>query len=481
MEVVTPRDSQSRAVAEVRARMASGARRVLLQSMMGSGKSVMAAMMLSSAVARGRRCAFLVHRRGLVEQFCGHLRKWGVPHGVVMSGERLNPAAPVQVASRDTLLSRCVRNKYHGVPPADLVVIDEAHNVPAPEYSALLRMYPSAWLVGLSATPARNDGTSLADEFDALVCAVPTSQLVREGHLVPVRCYAPEREGHRRGKTGLAGDPVSHWKRLAEGRPTVLFTGRVKTSESLVAEFNDQGIPAAHIDAHTPKERRDEVAAMLADGSLKVASNVGIWTEGTDIPQLACAILYRMAGSCVLYLQAVGRIMRPWPGKTEALLLDHSGAVFKHGFPDEDFPWSLEGASTVDERKRKERKEAPAKKPLCCPACGLMFQGALACPHCGHFLPKRLLPAAVKHELLIEARKKATPEELYMQKCSYWRKCLAVMAARGMTLGAAGAMYKSMWGDFPGPELPDVPPRGPCWARPVVKVFPHLLRRRPVA
>lgn len=479
MPHVKVRDYQERAVNELAARLREGHRHVILQAATGAGKTVMACEMIRRAVGRGTRVLFLAHRRRLVHQCSGHLGEWGLPHGVVMRGEPLGSAHRVQVASRDTLLSRVVRNRYHAPPPADLVIIDEAHNCTAPEYSRLLELYPKAFKVGLTATPATSEGRGLAPYFTAIVEAAKTSELVKGGHLVPVRCYAPDRKGARAGK-GLAGDPVGHWFRLAEGRPTVLFTSKCAVSREVTAAFLAAGVPAAHIDAHTPDDERLEVDQKLRDGRLKVVSNVGVWTEGVDVPELSCCILFRMAGSAVLFLQAVGRVMRPHPSKRDAVLIDHAGAVFRHGFPDEDREWSLDPDDTVDRRDRERRKkdEKGERTPVCCPACSGMFSGSATCPACGHKLPARMLPAVVRNELLVEARRSMTPEQGYQEKRSYWLKCLYMGIARGLRMGAAAMMYKSRFGEFPDPGMPDVPPPGPAWSQPVARVMPHLVRRR---
>jgi DNA repair protein RadD len=469
------RDYQLDVIERVRQRLREGARRVLIQGATGCGKTHVSSEIVRCAAAKGRRVLFLAHRRRLIAQKGERLRAFGVPHGIVMAGEAGWRGAQVQVASRDTLLSRSVRNGWQGLPPADLVIVDEAHNF-GDQYQNLLSAYRDAVVVGMTATPADAKGRGLGRYYQALECTVPTSQLVREGWLVPVRCYAPERKGAKGGKRALRGDPVAHWKRLADGRPTVLFAPKVEASRAACAAFLAAGVPAAHIDAHSSDEERDEADAGLRAGAIKVVCNCNVWTEGTDIPELSCCVLLRLAGSYVLFAQAVGRIMRSHPGKKDAVLIDHSGAVYQHGFPDEDVSWELDEGDTVDRRVANDKADGKRKQPVTCPSCAMIFTGAAECPGCGHRLARRMLPASTQSEILVEARRMMSPEELAAEQAGYWRSCLYTMAAKGRTAGAAAHMYKSRFGDWPGDGLPDVP-RGHQWKRAVADLYPHYARR----
>jgi DNA repair protein RadD len=346
-------------------------------------------------------------------------------------------------------------------------------------YAALLARYPHAHVIGLDATPTRPDGRGLGDYYQAIECTAPTSRLIADGHLVPVRCFAPER---RRGgpRKGLAGDPVANWRLYGEGRPTVLFTTKVAESLAAVAAFNAAGIPAEHIDAHTPDDDsdagRDAVVARLRSGRTKVVSNVGIWTEGVDVPELSCCVLLRAAGSCVLYLQCVGRVMRPAPGKADAVLIDHSGACLRHGLPTQDVEWTLDTSDSVDARNRRARKDGERPRPACCPKCFLLFTSSATCPNCGHRLPRRALPPETRAELLVEVTAGEGAAERAEREARDWRRCLAVAAHRGGTLAMASAIWRKEHGRWPDDTLP-MPPARHLLRRPVLEVYPECVRR----
>lgn len=470
--------------ARLRACYAAGRKRVLAQAATGAGKTHISSAVCRMAVEKGKRVLFLAHRRRLIQQKAERLTLFGVDYGVLMAElpeapwARYRSSAPVQVASKDTLVSRCLRNEWAGLPPADLVIIDEARHSLSPEYQALLAHYADQWWLGLDATPTTSDGAGLGPLWHALECAVPTSRLVADGYLVPVRCYAPEDQSEPKAtRRGLAGDPVTHWLKYAAGRPTVLFAGTVAASMAARDAFVAAGIPAEHIDARTDDDERERIADAVASGAIKVVCNCGIWTEGVDVPALSCCVLLRTAGSYVLFAQAVGRVMRPHPGKVDAVLIDHAGAVLTHGFPDEDAEWTLDGRDTVDRRVRQAKKDGKRREPIVCPRCALIFSGLSACPGCGHKLARRPRSQRRQDELLVEVAREQDPARLREEKERYWYRCLAVMAHKDRTAGAAAHMYRQRWGEWPDNGFRNVP-WGSQWKQKVADLYPQYLRAR---
>ena len=455
------RDYQLDVIARARRRIAEGRRRVLVVAPTGAGKTHVSSEIAKCSWQKGKRVLFIAHRRRLIEQKSQRLDLFGVPHGIIMDGYPAKRTLPVQVASRDTLLSRCVRNEWGELPPADLVIVDEAHNWMSDECQRLLARYGDAVVLGLTATPARSDGRGLGDYFDALETTVPTSQLVKAGCLVPVRCYAPDGAGQ--GKK-LVGDPVAHWRRYGEGRPTVLFAGKVAASLAVVAAFNAAGVKAEHIDAHTPDGDRDGVADRVASGQTKVVANVGIWTEGVDIPELAVCQILRGCGSYVLFAQAVGRVMRAHPSKEYAILIDHAGAVQRHGFPDEDAEWSLETTEKVDDRVKADKEAGSRRQPVVCPKCACVFSGTNICPCCGHVLHKVGKRELNEDGVLVEMERRRSEAATVEERQRRWLMFLDRAEKFGLTVGAASKMYRDHFGDWPreGHGLKRLP-RGEQW------------------
>lgn len=301
-----------------------GAKRIIVQGATGSGKTNVAAYIIRRAANKGSDALFMVHRRKLVDQISSRLHDFEVQHGIIMRDEAADRGCRVQVASRDTLVSRSLNNCWSGMPPAKLVVVDEGHHAAdsESEYRRILWYYEQqgATILLLTATPVGRDGQGMGPWAQALVCAAPTTQLVREGYLCPVTVYAPERKTKgKRLLRGIAGDLVESWKQYAEGQPTILFCSRLSHSQAAVKAFEAEGIPAVHVDAATPDGERERAFDAVADGRIKVLSNVGIVGEGVDVPELSvcqffCEVNGRVRCSKASAASCVGR-----PAKITAL------------------------------------------------------------------------------------------------------------------------------------------------------------------
>jgi len=461
-----------------------GARIIVIQAATGAGKTTVACHIAKRAVAKGSSVLFMVHRRKLVEQIAGRLEEFEINHGIIMRGEQRYSAASVQVASRDTILSRCVRNEWIGMPPGDLVFVDEAHHAcdPQSEYRRILANYPSATILLLTATPTGPEGQGLGTLAQAMECAAPTSQLVRDGFLAPVKCFAPDRK--MRGSKyirGIAGDLVGSWQMYAENMPTVLFTSRVQHSIDAVAAFNVAGIPAVHIEADTKDHDREAAFDGIANGTIKVVSNVGIIGEGVDVPELGCCQLFCEVNGRVKFLQACGRIMRPHHNKKYGVLIDHSAAVYKHGFPDEDTEWTLEG--NTDEAFQEKHDKGLTEQVHYCKPCELLFKGSVGCPQCGRMpvKPPRSIfappPQEHSNELLVEADRNSASVFSQDEKIKHWLRCLGVAAQRNGSFCMAAHIYKNKYGDFPDNSFPCIPPRT-GWKGKILDTYPSFKRKK---
>lgn len=462
-------------------------RHVLGQAGCGYGKTHVMGEVTRRAASKGSRVVITAHRRRLIEQISERLDLFGVPHGVIMAelpdklAAHVNRSARVQVCSKDTLISRTIRNEWDGLPPADLFIPDEAHNLLAAGYAKLARCYDAAYWLGLTATPTAGDGRGLGGSFGELVQALPVSACIERGLSVPVKVYAAldlrdiRQSG---GRVKPAGDPVAQWRRHAGGRPTVVFAPTVAASRQVVASFVAAGIPAVHIDAHTPESERDAASDGLESGRVKVVSQVGLWTEGVDVPCLAVCQLLCRCGSLVKFVQAVGRIMRAYPGKEFATVIDHTGAVFEHGFPDEDLEWSLSPGEPVRKSQTAGAGEAGEREPFVCTRCGLAYAGAAVCPGCGCGLAvnrKMYQPDLFAHLVEIGRDHTAAAGSEAAQRA--WTKILFQFARSGKSVkAAAGAFY----GRFR--QSPDAAGCSPAveWDRkgePVAEVYPSFAAR----
>jgi len=385
------RPYQLSAIEALRAAYRQGARSPLFVMATGGGKTIVLAEILRGVASRGRSAIVLVHRRELIAQTSAKLALADVPHGIIAAGT-VATDAPIQVASVQTLARRLDRIAAQ----PDLIVIDEAHHAAANTWDKALTHWPEALRLGVTATPVRQDGRGLGMVFDRLVLGPSTAELVSGGFLCPARLYAPppiadlsglhrragdyaiDEAAERMDRPTVTGDAISHYQRLAAGQRAIAFCCNVKHAEHVCAAFNHAGVVAATLLGSTDPLRRDATVACFAAGNLQVLVTVDVVSEGFDIPAAGCAILLRPTQSLGLYLQQVGRVLRPAPGKAAAIVLDHVGNVHRHGWPDDVRTWTL-----ADRERRAGSTGQPAPSVRTCPKCFAAFKPAPLCPCCG--------------------------------------------------------------------------------------------------
>lgn len=382
----------------------------------GAGKTLVGIQAASDEVAAGGSAYFVAPRSLIVEQTSDALDRAGIDHGVLMGSHwRAAPAARIQVATTQTLLRR------GDAPEPTLIVFDEAHAFRDGIHKIQSR-YRRARRFGLSATPFRSDGRGLRNVFDSVIVGETLEGLIARALIVPPRVFAPSepdvsRVAIRHGEFdqrqlarvvedgALVGDIVQHWRELAPGLPTVVFAVSIAHSRSIVARFKREGVAAEHIDGSMPLPQRKAILARLGRETMIVAS-CGVLSEGWDCPLVRAGILARPTQSLALYIQQVGRLLRPYPGKTEALVLDHGGNTIRHGFVTDRWSVNLGNLTPIEAKKAREARARRGRLLRLCPSCTrLVPPGEPACP-CGHLFPAEDLPVEQAGHLI-----EATPEE----------------------------------------------------------------------
>jgi DNA repair protein RadD len=478
---LTLRPYQLKAIDQLRGHLAAGHRRALLVAPTGAGKTAIAGEMIRSAVALGSRVLCLAHREELILQLLERIIALGIYPGAIQSDHyKYQPHLPVQVASVQTLVRR------PQLPPAKLIIVDEAHRARADTYGSLLDKYKDAVVVGLTASPWRTDGRGLGDLFQASVVAARPRELIDQGFLVPFTGFAydapdlqhvairgSDYDEHRlelvMSQSTLVGNVVDRYKAHAEGRRAVVFASSVMHSQRLVEQFRAAGLQAEHVDANTPHAERRGILARLRNGTTPVVCNVGILTEGFDLPQLEVAILARPTLSTGLFLQMVGRVMRPACMtcgqyvhplaetcgcgsrhiKRRALIHDHAACVLNHGQPDQDRDYSL----TASRRSALQSAQEPLR--TCRKCLAIFVAGPAHCPACGlEILPeqRRALPRQVEGvEVPIEEvkpRARVTNEVVL----PFLRQLVETATQKGYRPQWVGMRCKERFGFWPSKE-----------------------------
>jgi DNA repair protein RadD len=454
-------------------------KRIIIVAPTGSGKTVIGGAITKDYVARHKTVLVLAHRREIVRQTVKKLRDLGIWCGIIQAGEDAMPMAPVQVASVQTLWARAIRSERMELPEADLIIVDECHHAAAKTWRKILDAYPDAIILGLTATPCRGDGRGLGGIFETIIECPQVAELIKLGFLVKPRVYAPAnpdltgvetRQGdyvvsqleERMDKDKLVADIVSTWHKHGERRRTVCFATGVGHSVHLRNEFLASGVRAEHIDGETPKQERDATLARLATGEIELVTNCMVLTEGWDMPEVGTCILARPTKQMGLYRQMIGRVLRPHPesGKPDAIILDHSGAVFRHGLPEDPVCWTLSEEKTAKNAAHEARQPEVFGGPkiIECTQCNTLREGGKACPNCG-FLPVRRPQLVVVRDgdlALVQGRKPGVPE---LDKQKWHRMLTGIAAERGYKPGWIAHKFKEKFGHWP--PYGTVPPEDP--------------------
>ena len=460
---------QTDVLSRIDSAIANGTHRILLVAPTGSGKTVIAAEMMKNAASQGQRVLFLDHRRELTKQASRKLHDLGVDHGIAQAGFPARPGERVQIASIQTLHARAVRSRSLELPQADLVLVDEAHHSRAATYQRLLAAYPNAVILGLTATPCRSDGRGLGNVFDVLIEAATVSDLISTNHLVQTKVFAPVRPdltdvrvergdyvekqlAERMNTAKLVGDIIEHWHRLGERRRTVVFAVDVAHSVHIRDEFRRSNVLAEHIDGKTPVEERDAILTKLAADKIEIVTNCQVLTEGWDCPEVSCIVLARPTKSLGLYRQMVGRVLRPLPGKSDALILDHSGAVFQHGFAEDPIAWELSQDRRAENRTHSARGTYKAPALTTCPECSAVRFEGRPCPVCNWRPAPRAKPVEVAEgDLGWVARNRRTNADNFSvdDQQRFHRELTWIANERGYKPGWVAHKFREKFGAWP--------------------------------
>jgi superfamily II DNA or RNA helicase len=338
----------------------------------------------------------MAHITEILEDTSRKLAAEKIRHGFIMSGYAGDLRLPVQVVSVQTAVRR-IKN----LPPPDLLIIDEAHLSVADTYKKVINGLGNPLLLLLTATPERLDGRGLGEIADTIIPTCSTQDLIDEGLLAPIRYYAPstvDLSGVRTvagdyakndlnavvDKPKIIGDAVSHWKKIAAGRPTIAFCCSIEHANHVAEQYRQAGIRSVAVSGDSDKADRRKALDDLRNGRVDVVTNCALWVAGVDAPNVSCISLMSPSKSLTKYLQSVGRGLRTHQGKTDCIILDHAGMVQTHGLPTDIREWSLEG------KDKKSRPRDPDEIGIRqCPRCFAVVRAAVSQCRCGHvFVPK---------------------------------------------------------------------------------------------
>jgi len=406
-------DHQKQLVADIRQAYKDGFNAPLVVLPTGGGKTTIFAYITAAAAEKGN-CVFLIaHRSELIKQISQTLGRFDVNHNIIAPLPIIRQAtlehfkefnrgfidrhSKIFVASVQTIVRRMDLIPHS----PSLLVVDESHHLTdKTQWGRVVARYPDAKLLPVTATPIRLDGKGLGKHCggfaDTIVLGQTMKWLIANGYLCQYRIFCPPNNINLQqiktvmgdykkddmaaqvDKPTITGDAVKHYNKLAAGKRAVVFCINIDHARHVCNEFSSNGIAAEILEGKMESGERNDTIQRFRTGETKVMVTCEIVSEGFDLPAIECAILLRPTKSLSLYLQQIGRALRVLEGKDYALILDHVGSVMRHGLPDQDREWTLDG---VIKKKRKNEEQAIGVRR--CPVCFAVHKPLPKCPECG--------------------------------------------------------------------------------------------------
>lgn len=462
------RDYQLSAVSRLRDSIRRHNRSLLVAST-GAGKTRMAIRIMQGAVQQGNPCWFVVHRRELCKQTSREFWKAKLEHGMIMSGRMRSPT----LAQVGTVITAA--NRVEKLPPDQrprVIVFDEAHRSVSSSYQRIIDACPDAFIVGLTATPERTDGRGLGEIYRDIVEVQEMRWLIDNGYLCDYRLIAPADDPDLSGvrskmgdfdqgqlseamdKPTITGDAIRAYQQFVPGKRCMVFCCSIAHSEHTCEQYKAAGIAAEHIDGTHSDTERDAALGRFMRGETLVLCSVQLAIEGLDVPAVEAVQQLRPTQSLIVYLQLIGRGLRPEEGKRELTILDQVNNWKRHGLPDDPREWSLEGRK---KGRRKPQDQEPDLNVQQCRKCYAVFRkGPEACPQCGEPLPAggreiKQVDGVLAEVDLAAARRE---ERRAQGRARTITDLVALGIRRGMNKPAAWAAitYCARQGRKPGPD-----------------------------
>jgi DNA repair protein RadD len=381
----------------------------------GTGKTKTAVAVIQDRIKLNRRIFILTPQEEIFSQWQKELSVQGINAGYIDSKG---------IQGRDRMVYVCMPmsllNIIHLLPRSiypDEIITDECHHSGAKTYEQIYLHFQESCRLGLTATPYRGDNRPLGKYYTDIISTTTMAESINNGHLCKPLIIVPElysiniplqngdydvqMQAEQLGTTKIIGDVIKHYGEIFAGLPVLVACSTYKHAELMTAEFVKAGWIFEHIHSKLSDGDRKRMIREIRSGKLNGLCTVGIGIEGMDLPGLYGLIWMRRTMSLTIYLQFIGRVLRPLAGKEYGIIIDGVGNCFIHGRPELDRQWSLESDYKPDEGEKAPRMRI-------CPACGVMnaFEN-LKCHICGSDLAaeneknKRKLPTMVDGRLVV--------------------------------------------------------------------------------
>ncbi|WP_423190412.1 DUF3427 domain-containing protein [Alkalibacterium sp. f15] len=365
--IIEPNLMQRDALRNLRGLRARGAKKGLVISATGTGKTFLSAFDVDQFSPN--RVLFIVHREQILNQAKEDYKKilggkpsdYGILSGSHKDLEAKYLFATIQTISKEAIYSSFCQDHF------DYILIDEVHKAGAISYHKVIDYFSPEFLLGMTATPERTDGFNIFELFDYNIAyEIRLQEALEEDMLCPFHYYGVidyEKNGE------LISDETEFSQLIEEERVNYLlnklsyygcsgnipkgliFCSRKREAKALSIEFEARGIASAYLSGEDSLAKREEVVKRLERGEINYIFTVDIFNEGIDIPKINQVVMLRNTQSSIIFIQQLGRGLRKDTSKKYVTVIDFIGN-YKNNYL---IPMALSG--DVSRNKNKVRKD----------------------------------------------------------------------------------------------------------------------------
>ena len=384
----------------------------------GTGKTITAIHIIEDRLKLKQKIFVLTPQDEIFQQWLSQLSRHGIDYGYINQDGVVGKNKMIYVCmplSLNNILSK-LPERFK----PDIIITDECHHVTATTWDNIHAYYSSALRMGLTATLQRLDGQGFEHIYTDIVQTITMQQAIDCGYLAKPLLLVPEiyklnvrmqngdfdtvEQAKQLGEAKIIGDVIQKYNTIFCGAPVIVACATYDHAKNMTDKFNSSGWRFEHIHSALRMSDRKRIIRMVRQKKINGICTVGIGIEGMDIPGLYGLIFLRRTMSLTIYLQFVGRVLRPDKNKKYGIIIDSVGNSFIHGRPEIDRKWSL------GNKKDDDNDEMASPTMKLCPICSVMnAQTNKYCHICGYDFfneimqtqKKRKLPAIVDGELVL--------------------------------------------------------------------------------
>lgn len=340
-EDILPNKMQKAALNNLTALVNEDAKRALVVSATGTGKTYLGAFAVREY--QPKKFLYLVHREQIakksLESFYkiigGSREDYGLLTGNKHDFNKKYLFGTIQTLSQDKVLAELDPKEF------DYILIDEAHRVAAPTYQKILEHFTPKFLLGMTATPERMDKQNIYEVFDYhLAYEIRLKDALNEQMLTPFHYVGVEdytvgdevitetsklKDLVAEKRVDYVLKQLDYYGYCGKKAKGLVFCSRQEEARKLAELFTQARHPAQALTNEDSQKKRIEVTKKLENGELEYILTVDLFNEGIDIPSLNQIVMLRNTQSSIIFIQQLGRGLRKFPGKDYVTVIDFLG------------------------------------------------------------------------------------------------------------------------------------------------------------